>query len=439
MRIEVRTSDRADHTHVSPGPAATEQHSRHGIKADLLIPGRGEPLEHGAVVIDQEKLAWVGPQSCIPSIYASIPYVSVPVVMPGLWDCHVHYTGSTLSSNDQLFGTNGALVGARVSRDVANTLLAGFTSVRELGGCGGDVSPAINDGSILGPHIYSSIAPISMTGGHGDIHTTPLLALLDACAHGYPIALCDGEAECIRAVRLQLRRGARVIKVAATGGVGSEMDDPQDRQFSDKELTAMVEEAARAKRIVAAHCHGKEGIIAALKAGCKTIEHGSYLDEEAIELMKDKGAILIATRSIQEGGLQLPEMWSPRQYEKLKVIVGQNKKAYELAVQHGVRIALGTDLGLSDAGTVLSHGRNGKELWYAVQAGLTPLQAIEASTATAPETLGPQAPRSGLLKEGYDADLIAVCADPSRDIGLLSEAENITHVWKAGKLYKSPR
>lgn len=178
--------------------------------------------------------------------------------------------------------------------------------------------------------------------------------------------------------------------------------------------------------------------MAALRAGVKTIEHGSYLDDEAAELMKEKGAILVATRLVQEGGLEMAKDIPALQYEKLKVVAEVNKKAYALAVKNGVRVALGTDIGFSDQGLPLTHGKNAKELVYAVEAGLTPLQAIEACTATAPETLGPQAPKSGLLKEGYDADLIAVGGNPLQDIGLLVIPENITHVWKGGRLYKSP-
>jgi imidazolonepropionase-like amidohydrolase len=344
----------------------------------------------------------------------------------------------TLSTSPDMLGSNAALAGARTTYDVGAVLNAGFTSVRELAGWGGHISSAINDGSILGPNIYSSISILSMTAGHGDVHGVPLTALLDASAHGLPFALCDGVPECIRAVRLQLRQGAKVIKLCASGGVGSELDNVEDRQFSDAELEAIVQEAGRAKRIVAAHCHGKEGIMAALRAGCMTIEHGSYLDEEAAALMKEKGAIFVTTRSIIEGGLKLKQIWTPMQYEKLKAISAKSKAACALAIKSGVKVALGTDLCLSDRDTVLSHGKNGKELTYAVGLGMTPLEAIEACTATAPETLGPQAPKSGWLKQGYDADLIAVSENPLDDVGVLADPANITHVWKGGKLLKSP-
>lgn len=167
----------------------------------------------------------------------------------------------------------------------------------------------------------------------------------------------------------------------------------------------------------------------ALNAGVKTIEHGSYLDEECVALMKEKDAILVATRLVIQSGLENKDEWPPLQYSKMLKIAGPHKAAYALAVKSGVKIALGTDY---------TPGKNGKELFYAVEAGMTPLQAIEACTATAPETLGEHfAPLSGQLKEGYDADLIAVSADPLDDISILSEVENITHVWKGGELFKS--
>lgn len=354
-------------------------------------------------------------------------------------DCHVHFSGQTAGVIDGLFGASQALAGARTAADAAITLNSGFTTVREVGGFGIDVAQAINEGIIVGPNVYSTSAAISTTGGHGDVHTVPIDAVRAQQAKGVPIlGICDGVDECIKTVRLNIRRGAKVIKICATGGVGSEMDDPEDRQFSDEEIRAMVQEAARSKRIVAAHAHGKEGILAAVRNGVKTIEHGSYLDEEVAEEMKKHDAIFIATRCIVEGGVLQKEFWSPRQYAKLLALYEQGKTAYKIAVKSGVKIALGTDSCVSGGkDKLMYHGTAGKELYFAVQAGMTPLQAIEACTATAPETLGPQKPASGMLEEGYDADIIAVSENPLDDIDVLSKPSNITHVWKGGKLFKS--
>lgn len=352
----------------------------------------------------------------------------------------MHYFGSGESDEGGYAGllSSAARAGARISKDLERTLLAGFTSVREVGGYGGEISAVVDEGTILGPNIYSSIAPISMTAGHGDIHNLPIDTVLDACAHGLPFAVCDGVPDCIKTVRLQIRKGAKLIKVCASGGVYSLLDSPQDSQFSPEELKAMVDEAARARRVVAAHCHAKEGIMNALHAGVKTIEHGSYLDEECVALMKEKDAIFVPTASVIEGGFEYLDELPPNTARKLREIASHSRKAYKLAIKSGVKVALGTDQATSVDGTYNSHGRNGKEIFWAVNAGMTPLQAIEACTATSPETLGPHmAPNSGQLKEGYDADIIAVSGNPLENIDLLSEAANITHVWKGGKLYKS--
>lgn len=415
------------------------------IDADSLIPGRGSPLKDATCIIQSTSIAYVGLRSSLPDEYTSLPAINVPTLLPGLWDSHTHFYGARRLSIDAFYTTPPALAGARAVHDLAATLNAGFTSVRELGGWGHQIAEAVSEGSIIGPRIYSAVSPISMTAGHGDAHGVPLPALQDAIEHGLPLHLCDGVSECVKAVRLQLRRGASLIKVCASGGCTSQLDDPEHQQFSDGELQAMVEEAARSDRIVAAHCHGKAGIIAALRAGCKTIEHGTYMDEECVRLMREKGAMLIATRTFFEAGLKVRELWSPESYAKLERAAATHKEAYTMAVRSGVKIALGTDLGLggvvgdSPAGKVFSHGSNGKELVYAVEAGMSPLEAIEAATANAAESLGPKmAPKSGQVKVGWDADLIAVEGDPLVDIGVLAEAENVSYVWRAGKLQKAP-
>ncbi|KUJ13923.1 uncharacterized protein LY89DRAFT_687257 [Mollisia scopiformis] len=412
----------------------------HGIQASLLIPGRGSPIKNAILIIHEKTITWVGPTASLPPKYVSIPTIHVPILLPGLWDVHTHYFGvvSSTAGYDSLLGP-AALAGARTVRDLKNTLFAGFTSVRELGGYAGEISPAVEDGSIVGPHIYSAIAPISMTAGHGDIHNLPIGTVLDACAHGLPFAVCDGVPDCIRTVRLMIRRGAKCIKVCATGGVFSLLDSPQDTQFSPEELKAMVDEAARAKRVVAAHCHGKEGILAAINAGVKTFEHGSYMDEECIKLMLEKDIIYCPTASVVEGGARNADDMPPINRKKILETAVHARHAYRLAIKNGVKIALGTDQASSTPGNYNSHGANGKEIFYAVKAGMTPLQAIEACTAISPETLGPHmAPKSGQLKEGYDADMIALSENPLENIDLLSEPDNITHVWKDGMLSKSP-
>lgn len=408
------------------------------IKADLLIPGRGDPIEKGAIAYAGGRILWVGRQSHLPKEYASYNTKEVPVLLPGFWDCHVHYLGSRSYNTEDLYKEPKALAGARGARDVFETLNGGYTSVRELGGYGILLDKAISEGYLIGPKIYSSVSVISQTGGHADAHDVDIHHFREACGRGFFFEICDGVPECLRAVRLQLRQGAKLIKICASGGICTEVDDPQHQQFSDEEMIAMVEEARRADRIVAAHCHGKAGIMAALRVGCKTIEHGTYLDDESIEKMKEADAILIPTRHVQQSGLLFKDGWSERSYAKLKAVAVIHAAAYKAAVKAGVKIALGSDIGFSIQGTPFSHGTNAWEIKYAVDAGLTPLQAIEAATANGPSTLGPQAPLSGQLKEGYDADFIALTANPLDNIDIVTDANNITHVWRGGKLFKSP-
>lgn len=407
------------------------------IDAELLIPGRGEPIENGSLISLDSKIIFVGETENLPQPYIDLSIVQVRVLMPGLWDCHVHFFGAEKFTVDDMAATNSALAGARCARDVAATLNAGYTSVREMGGYGVELSQAINDGWLPGPNIYSAVSILSQTGGHGDAQSMSSDVLCDQIHHGLPFHICDGVDECIKAVRTQVRRGARVIKIAASGGVTSLHDDVEAQQFSDPELTAMVEEAARSDRVVAAHCHGKKGIMAALRAGCHTIEHGTYLDDEAVELMLEKNAMLVATGLVVEYATKHPDAWPKEMYAQMVKMRESHQKSYALAIRKGVRIALGTDLGVSTTKKPWNHGMNGGEFRCAVNAGMTPLQAIEAGTANAPQTLGAQAPLSGQLQADYDADFIALSESPLEDIGVLARPEKISHVWKGGKLFKA--
>jgi len=355
--------------------------------------------------------------------------------MPGLWDCHGHFMGIRATNVEDLAKTSLPVLTARSVADANRALVAGFTSVRDLVGLGVHLARVVDEGTIPGPHIYGGGAMLSPTAGHGDLHMFPTSYIHALAAAGYFFQLCDGISECLRGVRNQLRLGARVIKVCASGGVMSEMDHPVHQQFSDDELHAIVGEAARAERIVAAHCHGKPGIMAALRAGCGTIEHGSYLDEEAVDLMIQRKAILVPTRYILERLIALgPKMNIPDYaFRKVVAIGDQHKRSLQLAIRKGVRIALGTDIWSTGEGTIAPWGQNAQELVHLVDAGMTPLQGIEAATANAPMTLGPQAPKSGQLKAGYDADVLAVRKDPLGDIAVLASPENLITVWKSGQ------
>lgn len=429
------------------GPEPNTEHSI--IFTSLLIPGRGQPVTDAAVVISAQskKIKFVGSQNSVPEEYSDAPKTTVPVLLPGLWDCHVHFIGMMTPDLSQIPLIHPATSGARLARSAADTLNAGYTSTRDMGGVAPEVAMAIDEGLIPGPHIYSAGAALSQTAGHGDLWNLPAgwvsqcfgVASATKMYNGIgTVAICDGVDECRKAVRLQLRRNAKVIKILASGGATSLSDNLMFQQFSDEELKIIVEEAERAKRVVAAHAYGKEAALAAIRAGAKTLEHGAYLDEECFNKMKELGVILVPTMTAVNELLKNLDLLSPESREKAKEMAQTAKAMYKNAIKAGVKIALGSDIALSLIGTGLSHGRNGAELVYAVESGMTPLQVIEAATATAPETLGPQAPLSGQIKEGYDADLIALDSNPLDDISVVNNTEKVTHVWKDGKLYKSP-
>ncbi|NND03007.1 MAG: amidohydrolase family protein [Acidimicrobiia bacterium] len=356
---------------------------------------------------------------------------SVKTVMPGIWECHGHFLG--LTNPDVLPGSLSNPIAeraARATRDMRTFLDTGITSVREPGGLGIDLRHAVDDGSVIGPSIYSAGQILSTTGGHADVHAYPL----DFVTH-HPSALgliCDGISECLKAVRTNLRRGAALIKICASGGVMSEIDHPIHQQFSAEELKAIVEEAGRAERSVAAHCHGKPGIMAAIEAGVKTIEHGSYLDEEAADAMVETDTILVPTRFVIAELLQMEDILPPHGYRKGVMVAEHHERAMKIAVAAGVKMATGTDIIMS--GNLFK--RATREISYLVEAGLPPIDAIEAATANGPDTLGAQAPLSGQLKEDYDADVIAIDFNPLEDWNKWGDPDRVTHVWKAGEAVK---
>ena len=407
----------------------------HRIEAELLIPGRGNPVRGGVVIMDGARISYAGPAALAPETPGA-PVSRTVAVMPGLWDCHGHFIGTRNFDLGQLPMDPEPLRAARSTRDLRAALDAGVTSVREVGGLGIYLARAVAEGVLAGPAIYAAGAILSTTGGHGDLHSFPLDWMEDWTRRTGMMRLADGPDECVKAVREQFRRNAKVIKVHASGGVLSEVDDPIHQQFTDPELRAIVEVAALADRVVAAHCHGKPGIMAALRAGVRTIEHGTYLDDECCDAMRESGAILVPTRAIIEDILANKESVPDFALAKLEAMADIHAQAVTRAYEQGVTIAMGTDIAMTGPDLPNAWGQNGAEPGYLVKLGMTPLEAIEAATAIGPLTLGPQAPRSGQLAEGYDADVITLDADPLADVGVLADPDRITRVWTAGRLVK---
>lgn len=387
------------------------------------------------MVAEGATITFTGPASSAPSTDGEP--VEVPVLMPGLWDCHAHLFGAPQWNLEPSVMMPPATGAARAVTDLANYLAGGVTSVREVGGYGVELAPVVDEGTILGPTIYGAGAVLSTTGGHGDVHSIPLDIYEGMGARARIIGrLADGPAECTKAVREQLRRGARVIKICASGGVMSEVDHPIHQQFSDEELSAIVSEAARAERVVAAHCHGKPGIMAALRAGARTIEHGTYLDEEAADLMKEKDAILVATRFVVEELMGLESQLPPYAWRKISAMADQHAQALKIAVANGVKIAMGTDIFTSGPVHGFRYRQASREIRHLTEAGMSALDAIEAATARGPETLGAQGPASGQLVDGFAADVIALDRNPLDDVSVWGEADRVMGVWKAGTRVK---
>jgi len=315
-----------------------------------------------------------------------------------------------------------ALYGAQHARD---TLLAGFTSVRNVGASGfTDVAlrDAITDGGIPGPRMCVSGPPLSITGGHGDTNELPWERHFES----------DGVADGVDAVRKKVREnikyGADLIKVMATGGVLSHGDDPQASQYTLEEMKAIMAEAHRFGRKVAAHAHGAQGIRWAVEAGVDSIEHGSYIDDAGIALMKQKGTYLVPTLYLQD--------WMAANMERLGLSVGVKAKIRAIrpvvrdhikkAFAARVKVAFGTDA------AVYPHGLNAHEFAVYVRLGMSPLDAIRTATVNAADLLG-WSDRAGSLEAGRYADLIAVTGDPLKDI---TELERVRFVMKGGQVYK---
>lgn len=419
------------------------------ITSDLLIPGDGQPLPKGTVVVEDKTIVWVGAKAELPGMYTQCSHKShhVPYMMPGLWDVHVHFLDGSNDPDEaastialESLAEHPAITGARLAKQCWNAIQLGYTSMRDCGGFGCELTKPIEDGAIIGPNIYSSGSYLGQTAGHGDIFALPPGdALLNMGVHniapGYWgsgfSCIVDGVDECRRGVRLQIRRGAKCIKVLASGGVMSRDDNPMYAQFSPEELRVIVEEATRMERSVAAHVHGKPGIMAAAEAGVSTVEHATFADQECIDLIKKKGIIYVATRNAVVGGIERGSDGIPKKiWDKLVLINKNHLTAYKLAIENGLIIALGTDTppGVDKA----------KELEYAVEAGMTNLEAIKAATANGPLTVKGQAPQTGQLKVGYEADILGVVENPAEDVRILQRRENIKWVWKGGKLYKGP-
>jgi len=357
-------------------------------------------------------------------------------VLPGLVDSHVHLasdTGGVLSQLEEV-QLSPATKAFNALNNAQKTLSAGFTTVRNLGDRDGAtlaLRDAIRAGQVVGPNIVDAGTAISTTSGHMDV----TLGFRDDLRDALDIHdnLCDGVDACRRAVRLQVARGVDVIKIATTGGVNSRIGAGLGQQMFEDEARAIVETAKLYGKKVAVHAHGADGVKVALAAGVDSIEHGTTLDDECLELFRKSGAYYVPTLATVNGYLERiaadPNAYSPTVRAKVDWRIRITGESLRRAVPKGVKIAFGTDAGVS------KHGRNADEFELMVKFGMTPMQALEAATVNAADLLGLSAD-VGTLEPGKRADLIAVDGDPLADVTVL---KRVPFVMKDGAVFKDER
>jgi imidazolonepropionase-like amidohydrolase len=385
------------------------------------------------IVLEGERITGVGPRTSV-AMPRDVETVDLGelTLLPGLMDMHVHLGAQAGNAGDlaRRMMTQRSLELLWSVPNSRATLDAGFTTVRDAGLTPAGVRDAVERGLFAGPRMQVAVSILSQTGGHADDFMPcgaelPLGSMLDI-----PLGRVDGVDEMRRRVREVLRAGADWIKLCTSGGVLSPGDTPQAAQFTVEEIRAAVSEAAAQGKRCMAHAMSAAGIKNALEAGVVSIEHGCFLDEEGISMMRAKGAYLVPTLvapvDVIEQGERNPGRVPPPMLAKAKEVAGYHRRAFQAAVQAGVQVAMGTDSGVGE------HGRNARELVLMVEGGMTPLQAISATTKTPAELLG-LGDRLGTLEPGKVADFIAVPGDPASDIRVFEDRTNVKLVVKGGR------
>lgn len=347
-------------------------------------------------------------------------------ILPGFFDCHVHVTLESVDvwrTANQPFSYPFFLA----AKHLKATVEAGITSIRDAGGADLGVKQAVEDGLVSGPRMQISLVMLSQTGGHGDDwfpagYEIPMIAKHP----GVPSGIVDGPDEMRRKVRELRKMGADVVKVATSGGVASPRDKPTSAHFRPAELEVLVEEATAAGMFVMAHAQAADGIKNAVRAGIRSIEHGIFLDDEGIDLMLEHGTWLVPTLVAPLGVIETAESGgtiSANVLAKARAVVDTHKEAVRKAIAAGVRLAMGTDTG------VTPHGLNLRELGLMQELGMSPAAVLEATTRSAAQLLG-VADQRGTIEPGKDADLVVLRGDP---YDLATIAERIDAVWLGGR------
>jgi imidazolonepropionase-like amidohydrolase len=387
-----------------------------------IFDGTGSAVADGDVAIADGRIASVGTSldgddgvDC-----------SGKTLLPGLFDCHVHLAGRYEDIDEyRVMNEPFSLPFFRMAENLRITLALGITSVRDASGADAGLRAAVEEGTLIGPRMQISVTMLSMTGGHADARLpSGVIGPWGTEYPGMPSGICDGVEGVTRKVREVIRAGADVIKIASSGGFLSVSDDPMQANFSEEEVAAIVQTAADLDRPVMSHAHGPEGIKRAVRAGVRSIEHGTYLDDEAIELMVERGTWLVPTLTAGDTTEQMAD--DPRLPEairtKLASLGRPELDSFRRAVDAGVRVAMGTDC------PVAPHGTNLHELELMASNGSTPQQALVAATSSAAELMG-WSDRLGTIEQGKVADVVVVDGDPF-DVATLKD--RVEQVWKDG-------
>src|SRR5438067_4744443 len=402
------------------------------VRCGTLIDGTGaEPARGAVLVLDGDTIVGVDRGGDVPRD-ADIVDAEHLTVMPGLIDCHVHLGSSTWGIQERL-SIPFSLIVAHALNHARITLDSGFTSVRDAAGTPRGVKMAIDQGLFPGPRLRIAVSALSQTGGHGDA-TMPGGANTRVVGPEHPMTVVDGVEAVRKATREVLRAGADQIKVHTSGGVMSPNDEPDASGYSPDEIAAIVYEARAAGKTVMAHAQATQGIKNAVLGGIASIEHGIFLDEETVEEMKRRGTYLVATlvaplwliRRAEKDASSVP----PYALRKAREVMADHQASFRLAVERGVRVAMGTDTGVGP------HGTNAEELERMVEGGMTPMQAIVATTKTAAECMR-VAHLTGTLEVGKRADVLGVDGDPLADISVLQHKDKLALIVRDGAPFKS--
>lgn len=405
--------------------------ARISIINGTIIDGTGrDPIPNGGVIIADGRIVAVGPLDSLSGWRDGTQIDAAGgTILPGLIDCHVHVVLENYTPHNWMQQPFSYRFYAAIDH-MRRTLDAGITTVRDAGGADLGIKQAVDRGLVMGPRMQISIAIMSTTGGHLDgMLPSGFNTQLFLPYPGFPDGIADGIDVVRRTAREILRAGADIIKICSTGGVLSPTDHPHFTQFSPDEIAVIVQEAAfRGGRKVMAHAQGTEGIKNAVRAGVHSIEHGIYLDEEAIDLMIQHGTYLVPTLLAPLSVLDIPNV---PEYALIKTreVMEDHQASIMAAHQRGVKIALGTDAG------VAPHGSNLRELELLVKCGLSPMQALQSATHVAAACLGWD-DQIGTLAVGKRGDVVVVAGNPLDDISIMADPTNIRRVLKDGVVVK---